>query len=224
MSNCYTHCCFGMTLTPAEAALLREAITLTDFLGDEPDEAEVIEHWQGLSEDFRALFAPVDDNSVSGFLKLFPDSDFPTFGTDFAFDERDDGTILVIARAEQFEPDAVASLLHRIVTVSLPIVATWSFDCDRHEVDAFGGGAFRIDTDGIHWLSTSEAFDRERFASRLVLTTRNDEEGLLFWNNEYGFGALEDADIYTEAEADELGTVIADEEPEWIALPRRLLG
>lgn len=222
MSNCYTHCCFAMNLTPEEAAHLREAIALASFMEDEPDAAVLTEHWQGLSREFRELFAPVDDNPVSGFLTLFPDSDFPTFGTDFVFDEGDDGTILVVAKAEQFEPDAVAALLHRVVTVSLPIVATWSFDCDRHEVDAFGGGAFRIDGTRVHWLSTSEAFDTNRFASRLVLTTRDEDEGLLFWNNEKGFGPLEDAHIYTEAEADALGTVIANNAPEWLELPRRL--
>lgn len=178
MSNCYTNSCFAFTVTAAEAALLREAIALAEFLEDEPEAQAIADHWQDLSGGFRTLFAPIDDNPISGFLALFPDADYPTFGTSFSFDEHNDSTVQVFGKAEQFEPDAVAELLHRVITQSLPVRVTWSFDSDRHHPDAFGGGGFLIDAAGVHWVGTSMIHDKNHFATRYVLTIRDDEEGL----------------------------------------------
>jgi hypothetical protein len=104
-----------------------------------------IQHWLGLSEAFRTIFPPTGEDVISGFFAIFPDGNFPTFGTDFAFEEQDDGMFRVFATADQFEPDAVAALLHRTITQSLPVAVTWSYDSDRHQPDAFGGGGFMID-------------------------------------------------------------------------------
>lgn len=219
MSNCYTNCCFAITVTAAEAALLREAIALADFIDGNPEEDELADYWNGLSEAFRTLFAPTGEEVISGFLAVFPDADFPTFGTSFSFDEHDDGTIRVFATAEQFEPDAVAELLHRIVTQSLPIRITWSYDSDRHRVDAFGGGGFLIDAAGVHWIATSMVHDKTYFAPKLVIAMYHEDEGLLFWNENDGFGSLDSARVYTEEQARDFGLPIADNQPEWLALP-----
>jgi len=222
MSNCYTNSCFAFTVTAAEAALLREAIALAEFLEDEPEAQAIADHWQDLSGGFRTLFAPIDDNPISGFLALFPDADYPTFGTSFSFDEHNDSTVQVFGKAEQFEPDAVAELLHRVITQSLPVRVTWSFDSDRHHPDAFGGGGFLIDAAGVHWVGTSMIHDKNHFATRYVLTIRDDEEGLLFWNDRHGFGPLEEARVYTDDEAKSAYVVIAADQPEWLALPSSL--
>lgn len=223
MSNCYTHSCFVLTVTLAEADLLREAIALAEFLEWEPDAEAIAEHWRGLSEPFRTLFAPVNDDVLSGFLSIFPDADYPTLGTSFSLDEHDDGTVRVFAEADQFEPEPVAELLRRAVTRSLPVAVTWSYDSDRHRPDAFGGGGFLIDAMGIHWIETGKVRDGAYFAPRLVIAMRDDEEGLLFWNSADGFGSLEAADIYTEEQASKTDLPIANEQPEWLELPRSLL-
>ena len=84
MSNCYTHSCFVLHITAAECGLLREAIALAQFVEDQPDAEAIIQHWLGLSEAFRTIFPPTGEEVISGFLAIFPDCDFPTFGTDFA--------------------------------------------------------------------------------------------------------------------------------------------
>jgi hypothetical protein len=223
MSNCYTHSCFVLTVTAAEAALLREAIAFAHFLDGNPESDDIAEHWSALSDSFRSIFPPSGEEVVSGFLAVFPDCDFPTFATDFAFEEQEDGTSRVFATADQFEPDAVAALLHRIITRSLPVMVTWSYDSDRHLPDAFGGGGFMIDAAGVHWTSTSVVHDTQFFAPKLVIAMRDDEEGLLFWNAETGFGSLETAEVYTEQEALKTDLPIADDQPEWLALPSCLL-
>lgn len=219
MSNCYTHSCFALTVTATEADLLREAIALADFLDANPEDDGITEHWNRLSGTFRTLFAPTGENATSGFLAIFPDGDYPTFGTGFSFDEQNDGTVRVFAAAEQFEPDAVAELLHRTITHSLPVRATWSYDSDRHHPDAFGGGGFMIDVAGVHWIGTSMVHDKHRFSPKLVIAMRDEEEGLLFWNDGHGFGSLETAQIYTEEQALKVDLPIADDQPEWLALP-----
>lgn len=219
MSNCYTNSCFVLTVMTAEADLLRDAIALADFLEGNPEEDDITEHWHGLSETFRTLFAPVGEEAISGFLAIFPDGDYPTFGTSFSFDAHNDGAVRVFATAEQFEPDAVAELLHRTITQSLPVGVTWSYDSDRHHPDAFGGGGFLIDAAGIHWIGTSMVHDKHRFSPKLVIAMRDTEEGLLFWNDRDGFGSLDSADVYTEEQALTVDLPIADDQPEWLALP-----
>ena len=115
--------------------------------------------------------------------------------------------------------DAPAALLHRTITQSLPVAATWSYDSDRHQPDAFGGGGFMIDAAGIHWIETSKVHDTVHFAPKLVIATRDPEEGLLFWNSKDGFGTLDTADVITENQALSTDLPIAGDQPEWLALP-----
>jgi len=44
-------------------------------------------------------------------------------------------------------------------------------------------------------------------------------EPLLFWNNEYGFGSLSTATVFTEDEARRFDLPFADDQPEWVELP-----
>lgn len=55
-----------------------------------------------------------------------------------------------------------------------------------------------------------------------VLATRSAAHGLSFWSNDYGFGPLFNATVFSEAEAANLDVPIADDEPEWLALPAPL--
>ena len=52
-----------------------------------------------------------------------------------------------------------------------------------------------------------------------VLTTRDHAHGLSFWNNDYGFGPLFNATVFSEAQAGIFDVPIADDEPEWLAMP-----
>lgn len=54
---------------------------------------------------------------------------------------------------------------------------------------------------------------------RFVIVTRDDEEGLLFWNNEHGFASLETATTFSEEEAKNYDLPIAADQPEWLQLP-----
>lgn len=53
----------------------------------------------------------------------------------------------------------------------------------------------------------------------LVLATRDHQHGLSFWNNDFGFGPLFNAAVFSEAEVATFDVPIADDEPEWLALP-----
>ena len=52
-----------------------------------------------------------------------------------------------------------------------------------------------------------------------VLATRDGVHGLSFWNNDFGFGPLFNATVFDEDEAAAFDLPIADDEPEWLALP-----
>jgi hypothetical protein len=55
-----------------------------------------------------------------------------------------------------------------------------------------------------------------------VLATRDHAHGLSFWNNAYGFGPLFNATVFSEVDAAVFNLPIADDEPEWLALPAPL--
>ncbi len=54
-----------------------------------------------------------------------------------------------------------------------------------------------------------------------VLAVHDRHRGLSFWNNEYGFGPLFNATVFSEAEAAMFDAPITDT-PEWLALPAPL--
>jgi len=56
-------------------------------------------------------------------------------------------------------------------------------------------------------------------APRYVIAMRDEEEGLLFWNNDNGFGDLASATVFTTTEARNYDLPFANNEPEWMELP-----
>ena len=55
-----------------------------------------------------------------------------------------------------------------------------------------------------------------------VLASRDQDGHAVFWNNDDGFGALASATVFSKAEARAHDPVIANDEPEWLALPAPL--
>ena len=55
-----------------------------------------------------------------------------------------------------------------------------------------------------------------------VLTTRDHAHGLSFWSDDYGFGPLFNATVFSEAEAALFDVPIADDTPDWLAMPAPL--
>ena len=49
----------------------------------------------------------------------------------------------------------------------------------------------------------------------------NTPEGSLFWNTTNGFGNLESATTFTEEEASKYDLPIANDQPEWVQLPKQ---
>ena len=55
-----------------------------------------------------------------------------------------------------------------------------------------------------------------------VLATRDRTHGLSFWSSNSGFGPLFNATVFSKAEAGTLDVPIADDQPEWLAIPAPL--
>ncbi len=219
MSDYYVQTCFAFSVTPKEASHILAAARLAEVLSGNPDDDILAAQWHCLTPDFHASFPPTGAEPWSGFRSLFPDPEYPSFGVTFEHATPPEATERVVVHGDQFDPDACAQLIAAIVTETLPVFATWSTSSSKYRLDEFSGGAFRIDKSGIHFISSHDIYSTRRFEPKLVLTTRTDEDGLLFWNNDAGFGPLAQASLYTQSEADALGTVITNDEPEWIALP-----
>ena len=137
----------------------------------------------------------------------------------------------VIFSGDQFGVDQVAQLLFLAAKSALPCGFEYAMDCDKLRLGEFGGGCVAITDAGVTFSGTSRMLDRmlERAsgtaddgANGFVLSTRDAGHGLSFWNNDTGFGRLADATLFSDAEARAFDKPIADDEPEWLAMPAPL--
>lgn len=220
MSNCYIQTAFTFILTAPEAILLRAAIAACDFAMEERQADDTATFWADLPQTFRDLFPPINDDLLSGFIAIFSDPQWPCLDTNFTFSEKEEGHVVVFGSSDQFSSDAVAAVLEKVVTTSLPIIITYAMHDDKYRPDAFGGGGFIIGKTGTNWVHTSDLHDLAKFSPRLVIQT-NTPEGSLFWNETNGFGDLESATTFTEEEAGKYNLPIANDQPEWVQLPKQ---
>lgn len=230
MSNSYTKAAFGIAVTSGEAGLLRRVVGAIELIGDAEMGLDVLEaHYRDLGADFAALFPRTSENPFDGLLDLFPDENYPSLDFDIEFAEPDaDGVVVVFFSGEQFGVETAAKLIQRCAPSALPFGFEWASDCDRLRAGEFGGGYVAITADAIEYGHTSLMLDRaiahasDEGADGYVLATRNGEHGLSFWNSKDGFGSLARATVFSEAEAAKFDLPIADDQPEWLAIPAPL--
>jgi hypothetical protein len=160
---------------------------LPQFLEGEPEAQAIAQHWLGPvgRRSAPSLRRPTITRS-RGFFALFPDADLSHL-RDRASPSTsiDDSTVQVFAKADQFEPDAVAALLHRTITQSLPVAVNLVLTTATAIIPTpFGGGGFH---DRCRQACTgsgpARSTTKTTSPARYVLAMRDDEEGLLFWNS-----------------------------------------
>lgn len=227
MANNYIKAAFTLTMRTDEAALARKAVAGAEELAGEIDGNGRAALYAELGDDFAAAFPPHEDDPFGSFLELFSDPDYPGFDCTISIDEAGEGQCEVYFGGEQIGVDAVAELLFRVAKSTLPCGFEYALDCDRLRPGEFGGGFCVITNEGVEHFGTGSllgrALDRatgDDGAGGLVLAIRDDKHGLSFWNHEYGFGRLPRATVFREDEAARFDKPIANEEPEWLALPR----
>jgi hypothetical protein len=229
MSNSYLKAAFALLMSREDAALLREAEKAVDLLDTNGTDDELAAAYDTLDERFRAVFPPKGDNRFESFLELFEDWNFPYLDARIAIEDAEgEDNVRVTFTGDQFGVDQVAKLIFRACKSALPCGFAWSYGSDRLKVGDFGGGCVVITDVGIQWHTTQGIL--ERAFKRLdagayegldgfVLATRDSTHGLSFWSNDNGFGSLATATVFTEAEAADFDKPIANDEPEWLALP-----
>ncbi len=230
MSNSYTKAAFGVVVTSAEADLLRRVIAAIELIGDTDVSVDALEvHYRDIGRDFAALFPRTERSPFDGLLDLFPDENYPMLDFDVEFDEPDEaGQIVVFFSGEQFGVETAAKLIQRCARSALPFGFEFAFDADKLRAGELGGGYVAITEAAINYGHTSQMLDRaigralEEGADGFVLATRDAEHGLSFWSNADGFGRLAEATVFSEAEAANFDMPLADDQPEWLAMPAPL--
>lgn len=229
MSNTYLKAAFALIMTREDATLLREAEKALHLLERRSNDDELAAAYGTLDERFQSVFPPKGDTGFDSFLEIFDDRDAAYLDADIDIeDDPSDANVKVVFSGAQFGIDPVAQLIFRACKSALPCGFSWSYDSDRLRVGEFGGGCVVITEAGIEWHNTQaileRAFDRIEKGpfegiDGFVLATRDREHGLSFWNHDHGFGTLATATVFTEAEAAQFDKPIADDEPEFMALP-----
>lgn len=227
MSNSYTKAAFSLVVTAAEADLLRRVVAAIEMIGGADIGIDTLEaHYATVGADFVALFPRTEFRPFDGLLDLFPDPNYPMLAFDIDFSEPDAaGQVIVFLSGEQFGIETAANLIQRGARSALPFGFEWASDCDRLRAGEFGGGYVVITETAIEYGSTGRMLDRaltrvhDEGADGFVLAIRQAEHGLSFWNDAAGFDRLARARIFSEAEAGSFELPVANDEPEWLAMP-----
>ncbi len=227
MSNRYSKAAFSLVVTSAEADLLGRVVAAIEMIGGAGSCIDTLEaHYATVGADFVALFPRTDISPFDGLLDLFPDANYPMLDFDIDFGEPDAaGHVIIFVSGEQFGIETAANLIQRCARSALPFGFEWASDCDRLRAGEFGGGYVVITETAIEYGSTGRMLDRalarvhDEGADGFVLAIRHAEHGLSFWNDAGGFDRLARARIFSEAEAGSFELPVANDEPEWLAMP-----
>jgi hypothetical protein len=229
MANTYIKASFVIAVTPGEADLLNKACEAAAQIADNTiDESNQAERFADFGSEFAEAFPPTDDDPFSGFLAIFDDPNYPQIDCQIEIEEMDGGQCEALLYGEQINIDAVAQLIFRVCKSALPTGFEYAIDCERLRPGELGGGFVAITENGIEHHGTSAMLGRamaraiDEGADGFVLAIRHPEHGLSFWNNETGFGRLATATVFSEDEAGRFDKPIADDEPEWLAMPAPL--
>ena len=229
MANSYVKAAFAVSFLPDEAFLIEQAFEAAELLADGIEPEAATELYDGFGAAFAAAFPRGADDPFEAVRALFDDPDYPIFGCELDVDQPGpDGRVKAWFGGEQVAVDALPRLFHLAAPASLPIGFEFALTCDRLRADEFGGGFALATADGPIWGDTRRMLERafERTQGEgvdgYVLATRDRDNGLSFWNNEAGFGRLAAATVFSEAEAARHDVPIADDQPEWLALPAPL--
>lgn len=230
MANHFTKASFMLAVTPAEAEVLRKIADALETVGDAAlAPGERAARFAALGPAFSTCFPPTEAEPFDSFLGIFSDPDYPSLGFTLQVDPPvDTDTVSVWIHGDQVDIEAAASLIQAVAKSALPFGFEYALDCDRMRPGEFGGGYVVIRADDIEFGGSARGLERAlsrrpgEAENGLVISTRNAEEGLLFWNEQDGFGDLEQATVFSEAEAANIDLPIANDQPEWLALPQPL--
>lgn len=231
MSNCYVHASFAITVTAAEAEALADVTRAVEALDDAAGDPaiDLAGRYEALSPAFRTAFPAETENPFGSFIAVFSDPDYPGLGfTIEALEPKADSRTDVVLSGDQFGVEEAANLLFAVCKSALPFGFEYAMTCDRLRPGEFGGGFVVVASDGITYQGTRDGLDRALARSagdgdrHFVLSERDPEHGLRFWNRDAGFGALEDASPLTSAEVDAACFDIpaGTTSHVWMALPR----
>jgi len=220
MADYFTTAAFTLVVDAEEAKLLDEVIEIAEQLGEVFSSAEANALYAGASERFQAHFPKSDpDRPFAALLAIFEDPTFPSLDTLIWHVpvEGQPGKHTVHVEGENVNVFAVARLLQKVCPSGLPFRFGWAHTALPMRVDAYGGGYLEVSAERIVRLwSPGDNPD----ASRLVIALRDSACGLLFWNNDTGFGSLKEASVFSQGEADayRLPWTTGDK-PGWLELP-----
>lgn len=233
MSNSYVHASFAITVTAAEAEALADVARAVEAIEDAAGDPaiDLAGRYDALSPAFRAAFPAEAENPFGSFIAVFSDPDYPVLGFAIeALERRPDCRTDIVLSGDQFGVEEAANLLFAICKSALPFGFEYALTCDRLRPGEFGGGFVVVTPDGISYHGTRNDLDRALARQvgdddrRFVLSARDPQHGLRFWNREAGFGALEDATPFrsTEVDAACFDIPYGTASPVWMALPRPL--
>ena len=210
MSNCYTTTCFKLTVTAAEAELLREAQKIGQALADDADPGTP-------SAALLAAFPDKPgDEPLTALRAIFDDPDYPYLEGDIitVANDTDPDKVVLTWGSIMDDPDTIARLFQACCPSALPFRFGYANTCDKSVPDSFSGGWTEVRADAIVWLTHRNADTGRRY----VIEAPCEEAGKLYWNAEKGFGPLDEASVFSEDQR--AGTALPTPfDTNWMMLP-----
>lgn len=166
MFDSYLKTAFFMNVSATEANLLSECLEIADQLeAGFPEETDLNAYNEQTSQAFKDAFPMESEADPFGtFLKLFDDPDYPNFGVKIQvsdhYDPERDGRVAFVS-GEQADVEALAKLIQKACSSSLPFGFEWAATSSSLVADAQGGGYFVVTKDEITGGSTQDLMRKE---------------------------------------------------------------
>ena len=219
MANYETTACFGVVVLRSEFELLEEVDSVCQNVHDEI--ADIV-----LSDEFIAKFGISPDynfaddyEDLEPFLSMFPDADYPGLDLVLTVDPLEDDLdrISLLVSSSEFDADLVARIFQKCCPSALPFEFGYANTCSAMRPGGFSGSMVEVYSDRIVYRSS--AVDRQD-PRPYIIAKFDEQEGLLFWHNENGWGDLQSATTFTKAKRENtaLPTVGAPR-AHWLTLP-----
>lgn len=196
MNDDYYRCDLTIHVTSQEADAIIDAMRISnDLSGGELGAPVVV---PDIDSAFRAHYPGTPEDPLADFFALFSDRQWPIFGTSATIVDRcDDGTVELRIAGEDIEVDSLSQLLFNSACSALPIQLSYNVHAFDHEPAPYRSG-FVIITDMGCIFGLSLDTDYGAFGTGYIIAaeTDDDDEPLVFWNSDDGFGDALSATLF----------------------------
>lgn len=217
MYDDFFRCNLTIRVTAIEAAVICEAVRISSDLTDAGPNDDVFV--PDIGSPFRAHYPGTPDDPLADFFALFSDREWPIFGASVtALPLPGERLVDLRIQGEDVEIDSFAQLLFHSARSALPIdLRYYVYAFDDDPLPYRSGFVIIAEQGTIYGSCIDNRYGVTGTGYLIAADTHDDDEPLIFWNAEHGFGDASSGTVFTLEEVQlhclPLGST------RWVSLP-----